>query len=570
MKRLMKLMALALAVLLLALGTLAVVSANDDVPQMSINYCNLSFRDNVCIKYAVVSTSPEETKLLLWNAPAKEYLYGTHAAELETVGNQTINGVLHMVFDFTQLAAKQMTDVVYARAYTVVDGNEYYSDVTKYSILQYAYSKLGKTGEASADEALKDLLASMLEYGAKAQSYFDYNANRLATDDFYQVKVEKGLIDDQCSHGLYLEGDVVNVFAPAANEEGTAFSHWENSAGEIVANTAEAAITVEAKNDVYTAVYTKTSVGLEFDTNGDGTCCLVGMGDCQDTDIIIPRTSPENDVVTSIDSSAFAGEAIETITIPTTIEEIGRKAFNGCTSLTDVYYEGTKEQWEVLCDSIGTGNTALLDANIHFAKATYYTVTFVDHDGSVLGTDEVVSGEAATAPADPVRDGYTFTGWDKAFTSVTGNMTVTAQYKKNEVTYDGPTFVVESVTASAGDTVDVAISVANNPGIFDMVLTFDYDSTAMSLIETRNGNVLSDATFMGPKNMASGCRATWYYMDEPVEYSDGTVIVLTFKMLDTVESGKYEVSVGFDEKDVNDYEGNHLAFAVESGKITVE
>jgi len=551
MKRLLKLMALALAVFMLVPGTMAVVSANDSAPQMSINYCNLSFRDNVCIKYAVASASPEETRLLLWDAPSEEYLYGTHAAELETVGNQTIDGVSHMVFDFTQLAAKQMTDVVYARAYTVVDGNAYYSNVTKYSILQYAYSKLGKTAEASADENLKALLGSMLEYGAKAQNYFDYNTNRLATDDFYQVKVEKGVIDDQCTHGLYLEGEVVNISAPAVNEEGTAFSHWENSAGEVVANTAEAAITVEAKNDVYTAVYTKTSVGLEFDTNGDGTCCLVGMGDCQDTDIIIPRTSPENDVVTAIDSSAFAGEMIRSITLPDTIEEIGRKAFNGCTSLTDVYYEGTKEQWEILCDSIGTGNTALLNANIHFGKATYYTVTFVDHDGSVLGTAEVASGEAATAPVDPVRDGYTFTGWDVPFDNVTADLKVTAQYKKNEVTYDGPTFVVESVTASAGEEIEVAVEIKNNPGLFGAVLTFTYDSKLV--LKSASAGSAFDEFVMTPAGvLASPCNFVWDGQANPA-VKDGEILKMVFSVSEEASAGdELKISCSYIEGDVVD------------------
>jgi len=41
---------------------------------------------------------------------------------------------------------------------------------------------------------------------------------------------------------------------------------------------------------------------------------------------------------------------------------------------------------------------------------------------------------SATSPADPSRTGYTFTGWDKCFSSITGNMTVTAQYTINSYT----------------------------------------------------------------------------------------------------------------------------------------
>ena len=58
-------------------------------------------------------------------------------------------------------------------------------------------------------------------------------------------------------------------------------------------------------------------------------------------------------------------------------------------------------------------------------------VTFVDWDGTVLSTVSVVPGDAATAPADPAREGYTFIGWDKDFSHVTDHMTVTAQYQIN-------------------------------------------------------------------------------------------------------------------------------------------
>lgn len=61
------------------------------------------------------------------------------------------------------------------------------------------------------------------------------------------------------------------------------------------------------------------------------------------------------------------------------------------------------------------------------AKASY-TVTFVDHDGTVLKTEAVVSGKDATPPADPTRANYNFAGWQGSYTGVTENVTVTATY----------------------------------------------------------------------------------------------------------------------------------------------
>lgn len=57
---------------------------------------------------------------------------------------------------------------------------------------------------------------------------------------------------------------------------------------------------------------------------------------------------------------------------------------------------------------------------------TPYTVTFVDYDGTVLKTETVISGNSATAPNAPSRTGYEFIGWDKNFTNITNNLTVTA------------------------------------------------------------------------------------------------------------------------------------------------
>ncbi|MBO7234879.1 MAG: InlB B-repeat-containing protein [Paludibacteraceae bacterium] len=70
----------------------------------------------------------------------------------------------------------------------------------------------------------------------------------------------------------------------------------------------------------------------------------------------------------------------------------------------------------------------------------YFTVTFQDWNGIVLKTEQVEQGKSATAPANPTREGYTFTGWNKDFSNVQSDLTITAQYKKN-ITYFTVTFL---------------------------------------------------------------------------------------------------------------------------------
>ncbi|MBQ8101132.1 MAG: leucine-rich repeat protein, partial [Paludibacteraceae bacterium] len=59
-----------------------------------------------------------------------------------------------------------------------------------------------------------------------------------------------------------------------------------------------------------------------------------------------------------------------------------------------------------------------------------YTVIFLDWDGTELDRQTVAYGTDATAPADPEREGWRFTGWNVTFTNVTGDLTVTAQYEE--------------------------------------------------------------------------------------------------------------------------------------------
>lgn len=59
---------------------------------------------------------------------------------------------------------------------------------------------------------------------------------------------------------------------------------------------------------------------------------------------------------------------------------------------------------------------------------TQYTVTFADHDGSVLKTENVNEGGSATPPETPERTGYYFDCWNGSYTNVTADVTVSASY----------------------------------------------------------------------------------------------------------------------------------------------
>ena len=102
---------------------------------------------------------------------------------------------------------------------------------------------------------------------------------------------------------------------------------------------------------------------------------------------------------------------------------------------SDNYFKGwTKEQLAQITLYVPFGSRSAYaqaeiwkDFNI-VERDPIYTVTFVDYDGAELDVQRVKRGEDAAERVQPGREGYDFTGWDKDFTNVQSDLTVTAQY----------------------------------------------------------------------------------------------------------------------------------------------
>lgn len=87
-----------------------------------------------------------------------------------------------------------------------------------------------------------------------------------------------------------------------------------------------------------------------------------------------------------------------------------------------------------------TASTTVTTASNHilFARwtANSYTITFDTNGGSSVADITQDFGTAITAPANPTREGYTFTGWSQAVptTMPSQNLTLTAQWSANSYT----------------------------------------------------------------------------------------------------------------------------------------
>lgn len=79
------------------------------------------------------------------------------------------------------------------------------------------------------------------------------------------------------------------------------------------------------------------SQGLTYESNGDGTCSVSGIGTCTDTDVGIPDVSPDGDSVTSIGDNAFLeNTSLTSVAIPDSVTNIGEGAFMHCSSLSSI------------------------------------------------------------------------------------------------------------------------------------------------------------------------------------------------------------------------------------------
>jgi len=166
--------------------------------------------------------------------------------------------------------------------------------------------------------------------------------------------------------------------------------------------------------------------------------------------IIIP------DSVTSIGNYAFSCTSLASITIPDSVTSIGNSAFYYCTSLKDVYYNGTENDWHNI--TIGDDNTSLTNATRHY----FAHATFIDNSGNEFTKLTKNLGESIDINELALPDGYNaFFYQDAALTElydlttpITENVTIYVDFVKNSTNVGTKTVCV---TANSGEKIFITI-----------------------------------------------------------------------------------------------------------------
>ena len=230
----------------------------------------------------------------------------------------------------------------------------------------------------------ENISASIVDYDGDASNWY-------LTSDFYHTENYAAGSDSYKSNTVYTPDNwlLSPTFTIPANGTDYELTYY-----------------VRTRNASYPAEHYAVMLATETVYNGDDTVNLGAF-----TETLKEETLTASDTTwrqVTIDLSAYAGQTV---------------------TIAWRHYDCT-DQYAMYIDTINCEYTA----NGGVVEPTTYTVTFKDWDGTVLSTQTVEEGAAATAPAAPSRTGYTFTGWDVDFSNVTSDLTVTAQYSVNSYT----------------------------------------------------------------------------------------------------------------------------------------
>lgn len=195
--------------------------------------------------------------------------------------------------------------------------------------------------------------------------------------------------------------------------------------------------------------------------------------------------------------------------------------------------------------------------------------------GTLTGKCSICSGTTTvTLPALSTKD-YSYKVIKEPSYTATGTGRYTWKTTKYgtfyfDVTLDkladstAPQIVVESVTATAGETVTVSVYLKNNPGVAYAKFKVDY-SDELTLVSAENQSVLS-GTFTTSKTVdVKPYVLQWMSADNSTE--NGCFVILTFRVAEDAKDGVYKIAMTCSEAYNEAYED--VTFVITNASVTV-
>lgn len=182
------------------------------------------------------------------------------------------------------------------------------------------------------------------------------------------------------------------------------------------------------------------------------------------------------------------------------------------------------------------------------------TVSFVDYDGNVISSQRIKYGNTAVAPVPPTRYGFTFTGWSGNYSKVTNNIEVTAQYTRNKYTVkffneDGKLLDTQRVYyESAAKAPDYTPSSGYNFVSWDKSFSYITDDTSVTaVVEWYDKDMSVNVSNLAAKRDTDGTGITVTYnvTNQKNEITSARAIVVLKttegKLVTTTESAAFSI-----------------------------
>ena len=137
---------------------------------------------------------------------------------------------------------------------------------------------------------------------------------------------------------------IVDIAASGDNNQRGLAVARANGTAIITATTADGGFVARCVVTVTKDEISDYSEGLEYTSNGDGTCYVSGMGNCTDTELVIPSIYNGMSVV-GIGRDAFSRNTnITGVVIPNSVAKIDWYAFYQCTALAEIIIPGSVKE----------------------------------------------------------------------------------------------------------------------------------------------------------------------------------------------------------------------------------
>lgn len=108
----------------------------------------------------------------------------------------------------------------------------------------------------------------------------------------------------------------------------------------------------------------------------------------------------------------------------------------------------------------------------------------------------------------------------------------------------GPKLSATTVEANRGESVVIAFSISDNPGVTGLTVSLQYSSDVMHLAKAESGEAFTDLYFTASDSLNSGCKFLWDGVEvKDEDIKDGEFLVLTFDISANAPAGQYDVVI---------------------------